>query len=116
MDKKKVKELIEQIEDRIMHYERTGVKYDIQKIEKYLHEAQNELSKSDWVSVEDDLPPYGEEVLVISKKGYKNVSYRRKINKKAIDPNLIDKNDFILNFNLFSDEITHWCRIDKLEE
>lgn len=75
-----------------------------------------ELRKSDWVSVEEGLPEYGENVLAISKDGYMNVSYRRKIPRDKISREVMDDNGFILNFNLRCSTITHWKPIDKLEE
>ena len=78
--------------------------------------AINELSKSDWVSVEDGLPEYGENVLAISKDGDMNVSYRRKIPRDKISREVMDDNGFILNFNLCCSTITHWKPIEKLED
>lgn len=74
------------------------------------NEAIKELSKSDWISVEDKLPEYDERVLVYSK--YKElywISYRMKdtcIRK--------DHNGFIHPIDEFP--ITHWKPIEKLEE
>lgn len=109
MDKKKVKELIEQA----IIWSRQANQYSVIS---NLEEALKELNKSDWVSVEDGLPPYGENVLAISKDGYINVSYRRKIPRDKISREVMDDNGFILNFNLHCSTITHWKPIEKLEE
>ena len=109
MDKKKVKELIEQTIDFVEN------KYLLDALAT-LRLIEAELSKSDWVSVEEGLPEYGKNVLAISKDGYMNVSYRRKIPRDKISPEVMDDNGFILNFNLCCSTITHWCKIEKLEE
>ena len=71
MDKKKVKELIEQA---IIWSKQANQHSVVSNLE----EALKELSKSDWVSVEDGLPPYGEEVFVTSKMAPDNVFKIRK--------------------------------------
>lgn len=119
MDKKKVKELIQEvINSNIDSFEFGCDKHNapLRKANSLLHDALIELGKSDWVSVEDGLPPYGENVLAISKDGYMNVSYRRKIPRDKISREVMDDNGFILNFNLHCSTITHWKPIDKLEE
>lgn len=119
MDKIKVKELIQEvIRNNIDSLEFGSDKHNapLRKANSLLHDALIELGKSDWVSVEDKLPPYGENVLAISKDGYMNVSYRRKIPRDKISREVMDDNGFILNFNLHCSTITHWKPIDKLEE
>lgn len=59
MDKKKVKELIEQA----IIWSRQANQYSVIS---NLEEALEELSKSDWVSVEDGLPPVDKEVVVLT--------------------------------------------------
>lgn len=117
MDKKKVKELIEKT---IRFTKVTDDDYIQGNVKSHiintLQVALKELSRSDWVSVEDGLPPYGENVLAISKDEYMNVSYRRKIPRDKISREVMDDNGFILNFNLHCSTITHWKPIDKLEE
>ena len=109
MDKKKVEELIEQA----IIWSRYANQHSVIS---NLEEALKELNKPDWVSVEDGLPPYDENVLAISKDGYRNVSYRRKIPRDKISREIMDDNGFILNFNLRCSTITHWKPIEKLEE
>lgn len=66
MDKKKVKELIEQA----IIWSRQANQYSVIS---NLEEALKELNKSDWVSVEDELPPYDKVVWVTSKMSPDNV-------------------------------------------
>ena len=60
MDKKKVEELIEQA----IIWSRYANQHSVIS---NLEEALKELNKPDWVSVEDELPPYYEAVLVCHK-------------------------------------------------
>lgn len=74
MDKKKVKELIQEvIRNNVDSLEFGNDKHNapLRKANSLLHDALIELGKSDWVSVKEDLPPYEEEVLVrdINAKG-----------------------------------------------
>lgn len=119
MDKKKVEELIEQIQkycDQAYspNWQPKSFK-EFVKLGNICREAIKELSKSDWVSVEDELPPCEEEVLVrdINARGgwskpwicyrSKNESYRH----------ITDKHKFVTTR---LGEITHWRPIEKLEE
>lgn len=72
MDKKKVKELIEQA----IIWSRYANQHSVIS---NLEEALKELQKSDWVSVEEGLPPYGEEVFVTSKMAPDNVFKNRRV-------------------------------------
>ena len=69
MDKKKVKELIEKT---IRFTKVTDDDYIQGNVKSHiintLSVALKEISKSDWVSVEDELPPYDESVLVTNKE------------------------------------------------
>lgn len=119
MDKKKVKELIQEvIRNNVDSLEFGNDKHNapLRKANTLLHDALIELSKSDWISVEDRLPEFGENVVARTKGGYMNVSYRRKIPRDRISKEIMDDNGFILNFNLHSEKIAYWHRIDKLEE
>ena len=58
-----------------------------------MKEALEELSKSDWVSVEDWLPPYGEEVFVTSNMAPDNVFKNRRVECTTVPK---DGNDFII--------------------
>ena len=71
MDKKKVKELIQEvISNNVDSLEFGNDKHNapLRKANSLLHDALIELGKSDWVSVEDGLPPYDESVLVTNKE------------------------------------------------
>lgn len=114
MNKKKVIELIKK---GISYWNRSTyiTSYEDDARECF-NEAIKELSKSDWISVEDRLPEFGENVVARTKGGYMNVSYRRKIPRDRISKEIMDDNGFILNFNLHSEKIAYWHKIDKLEE
>lgn len=120
MNKKKVKELsldvLTNIKEAISRTDDVLLSLTLTNIASKIALIGVEVNKSDWVSVEDGLPPYGENVLAISKDGYMNVSYRRKIPRDKISREVMDDNGFILNFNLHCSTITHWKPIDKLEE
>ena len=112
MDKKKVKELIEDtllMVDTIEGFD-DGDTEQLLNVRRKLNEALEELSKSDWVSVENGLPPYGEEVLVTGKAIPDDVrfAYRTKLKHPSKD-----KNDFYCPNHYI---ITHWKPIEKLEE
>lgn len=109
MDKNKVRKLIKKAIDSII-----TEKAPVDAIDALL-KANEELSKSDWVSVKDNLPEYGKNVVARTKRGYINVSYRRKIPRDKISREIMDDNGFILNFNLHNEEIAYWHKIDKLE-
>ena len=76
-------------------------------------EDLEELSKSDWVSVEDGLPPYGEEVFVTSKMAPNNVFKNRRVECATVPK---DSNGFIILWKGRMASITHWKPIEKLEE
>lgn len=110
MDKKKVKELIE---NTIRFTKARDEDYIHGKVESHiintLQVALEELSKSDWVSVEDGLPEYCEKVFAYDKEmqDYPFVTMRYKAGKEK----LIDKNGFRSGLH-----VTHWMPIEKLEE
>ncbi len=108
MDKKKVIKLIKK---GISYWNRsTYITSYEDDAKECFNEAIKELSKPDWISVEDRLPEYGEKVWVYSKyKGLYWISHRMKdvcIKK--------DNNGFIRP--LKDCAITHWKPIEKLEE
>lgn len=112
MDKKKVKELIQEvIRNNIDSLEFGSDKHNapLRKANSLLHDALIELGKSDWVSVEDGLPEYGEKVFAYDKEmqDYPFVTMRYKAGKEK----LIDKNGFRSGLH-----VTHWKPIEKLEE
>ena len=110
MDKKKVKELIQEvIRNNIDSLEFGSDKHNapLRKANSLLHDALIELGKSDWVSVEDGLPEYGERVNVYSKK---KDHYDTIARSKVIDYHY-DNNGFLSCLH-----VTHWKPIEKLEE
>lgn len=108
MDKKKVIELIKK---GISYWNRsTYITSYEDDAKECFNEAIEELSKSDWISVEERLPEYNEMVLAYSK--YKElylISHRMKDVCTRKDPN-----GFI--HSLKDCIITHWKPIEKLEE
>ena len=79
MDKKKVKELIEEAKHLAILRKYENRQTYLNNCICCLKEALEELSKSDWVSVEDGLPPYGEKVFVTSKMAPDNVYKNRRV-------------------------------------
>lgn len=116
MDKKKVKDYLAKAQNALLRYDKAGDKSAFTRAFNLIQDASLELYKSDWVSVEDRLPEFGENVVARTKGGYMNVSYRRKIPRDRISKEIMDDNGFILNFNLHSEKIAYWHKIDKLEE
>ena len=113
MDKKKVTELIQEVIcNNVDSLEFGNDKHNapLRKANSLLHDALIELGKSDWVSVEDGLPEYGESVLVTNKDAPEIVLKTSRTKCKGWNT---DKNGFLcaIAFN-----ITHWKPIDKLEE
>ena len=109
MDKKKVKELMEQI-DFIAHDFIDGDKQE--KLQNLVSEVQEELNKSDWVSVENGLPEYNKMVWVRSKEDAQLIwsAYRTKSKTYEVDENCF------LKPAVLEIPITHWKHIEKLEE
>ena len=106
MDKKKVIELIEQA----IIWSRQANQYSVIS---NLEEALKKLNKSDWVSVEDELPPYDKVVWVTSKMSPDNVFKNRRVKCTTVPK---DGNDFIILWEGRMVRITHWKPIEKLEE
>ena len=106
MDKKKVEELIEQA----IIWSRYANQHSVIS---NLEEALKELNKPDWVSVEDELPPYDKVVWVTSKMSPDNVFKNRRVESTTVPK---DGNDFIILWEGRMARITHWKPIEKLEE
>ena len=106
MDKKKVEELIEQA----IIWSRYANQHSVIS---NLEEALKELNKSDWVSVEDELPPYDKVVWVTSKMSPDNVFKNRRVESTTVPK---DDNDFIILWKGRMARITHWKPIKKLED
>lgn len=110
MDKKKVEELIEKT---IRFTKVTDDDYIQGNVKSHiintLQVALKELSRSDWVSVEDGLPPYNENVEVCSKVKPMEVWIDSR------DKYINVGNSFRYN-KLYGNIITHWKPIEKLED
>ena len=123
MNKKKVKELIEQILkycDQCYNPNWQPKSFEeFVKLGNICREAIKELSKSDWISVEDRLPLYDEKVFVCNKRHPNDVWKSFRLEKKGTDVisvNLnktLDVNGFVIHKGNIP--ITHWRRIEKLE-
>ena len=106
MDKKKVEELIEQA----IIWSRYANQHSVIS---NLEEALKELNKPDWISVEDELPPYDKVVWVTSKMSPDNVFKNRRVESTTVPK---DDNDFIILWEGRMARITHWKPIKKLED
>lgn len=113
MDKKKVKEYLIKAKKALLRYEKAGDKASFMRAFNLIQDAGLELSKSDWVSVEDGLPPYGEEVFVTSKMAPDNVFKNRRVECATVTK---DSNGFIILWKGRMASITHWKPIEKLEK
>lgn len=108
MDKKKVKELIEEAKHLAILRKYENRQTYLNNCICCLKEALEELSKSDWVFVEDGLPPKNVVVRVCNKQNPDDLvlAYRTsKETMKIVYPN-----------NVAMYTITHWCKIEKLED
>ena len=113
MDKKKVKELMEQIlkycdQCYNPNWQPKSFK-EFVKLGNLCREAIKELQKSDWVSVEDELPPYEEDVLVCNEKEPSDMWFGHRTSDRRV---IVDEHEFAKGYGT----ITHWRKIDKLEE
>ena len=109
MDKKKVKELIQKAKHLAILRKYENRQTYLNNCICCLEDALKELSKSDWVSVEDGLPPYDENVFVTSKDAHDIVIRTSRAKGKGWN---IDKNGFLCSP---ASHITHWKPIEKLE-
>ena len=76
-----------------------------------INETLEELSTPDWISVEDELPKLGEDVLVCNKENPGDMWFCHRTSPKD---SVTDKHGFASR--MAWEEITHWRRIEKLEE
>ena len=107
MDKKKVTELIQEAKHLAILRKYENRQTYLNNCICRLEEALKELNKSDWVSVEDELPPYNENVEVCSK--VKPTEVWTDSRDKYINVG----NSFRYN-KLYGNIITHWKPIEKL--
>lgn len=115
MDKKKVKELIQEAKHLAILRKYENRQTYLNNCICRLEEALKELNKPDWVSVEDGLPPYEEEVLVrdINAKGNWSKPWICYRSKNECYRHITDKHKFVTTR---LGEITHWRPIEKLED
>lgn len=103
MNKKKVKELsldvLTNIKEAISRTDDVLLSLTLANIASKIALIGVEVNKSDWVSVEDGLPPYGEEVFVTSKMAPDNVFKNRRVECTTVPK---DGNDFIDNALLWN--------------
>ena len=115
MDKKKVIELIKK---GISYWNRsTYITSYEDDAKECFNEAIKELSKSDWISVDERLPEYGEKVYVKSERSPHLIQTHREDfdeNDGKFHP-FRNKNKFILEKGIYGN-ITHWKPIEKFEE
>ena len=107
MDKKKVEELIGKAKEYILAYQKNNKNSDLAMAFLNLQNAERELSKSDWVSVEDELPEYNEDVEVCNK----TYPARILVTTRCKDV-FYDNHNFIIQ-NM---HVTHWKPIEKLDK
>lgn len=113
MDKKKAKELIE----KVLNYcdQAYSPNWQPKSFEEFVklgnicREVIKEIDKSDWVSFEDGLPTIGETVRVKSKQHPNDFILAYRINKNTM------KTVYPTN-RYYSQDITHWKPIEKMEE
>ena len=69
MDKNKVKQRLSKVEENILAYEKTEKKIYLTAACIKLHDVQEEVDKSDWISVDDELPVVDKEAVVLTTDG-----------------------------------------------
>lgn len=109
MDKKKVKELIQKAKHLAILRKYENRQTYLNNCICRLEEALKELQKSDWVSVEDELPPYEEDVLVCNEKEPSDMWFGHRTSDRRV---IVDEHEFAKGYKT----ITHWRKIDKLGE
>lgn len=81
----------------------------VKDAKKNIDKALGELQKTDWISVKDELPEYGEKVVVCDKYYKPNNPWVTFRDIKNIYPK--DENDFRELAGTCSFNITHWKHI-----
>lgn len=117
MNKKKVKELsldvLTNIKEAISSTDDVILSLTLTNIASKIALIGVEVNKSDWVSVEDELPPYDKVVWVTSKMSPDNVFKNKRVECATVPK---DSNGFIILWKGRMASITHWKPIEKLEE
>lgn len=112
MDKKKVEELIENTLRLISVTDGFSEDDDenLEDIELNLEDIKAELSKSDWMSVEDGLPNWEEDVEVCNENEPGEIWFSHRSNESWVET---DAHGFTRPINCFP--ITHWRKTEKLQ-
>lgn len=119
MDKKKIKELIQQvIRNNVDNLSFGDDKHNapLRKANGLLHEVLIELEKTDWVSVKEYLPKYGELVDVCMAEFSGKIVYgmSKRIDDKHIEHTSIrDYSDFVIPDR--SKVVCYWKPVEKIE-
>lgn len=108
MDKKKVKELIEEAKHLAILRKYENRQTYLNNCICCLKEALEELSKSDWVSVEDGLPPYDESVLVTNKETPKIVLKTSRTKCKGWNTEEMDFFVLLRSISLIGNLLKNW--------
>lgn len=116
MDKKKVKDYLAKAQNALLRYDKAGDKSAFTRAFNLIQDASLELYKSDWISVEDELPPY-EEMVNVRMEDVAGITYtcssRCPVYNKMKRFNY-DENSFGILYSI--QHVTHWKPIEKLEE
>lgn len=113
MDKKKVEVHIENVSKILGAKRKTLSAGNLEHLQNELKLAMIELSKSDWISVEEELPPFNEEVLVRDMNAKSEPWSKPWICYRSEDEAfkyITDKHKFVTTR---FDSITHWKHIEK---
>lgn len=113
MDKKKVKELaldtLTSIKEAMNSTNDAILSLTLANIASKIALLGVEVNKSDWVSVDDGLPDYEEDVLVCNEKEPSDIWFGHRTSDRRV---VVDENEFAKG----DGTITHWHKIDKLED
>ena len=109
MNKNKVKELI--LKGMLYQSKSRNVSLYKGKAKVCFNDALAELIKSDWISVDDELPDNEESVLVTSSEDTEEIYFSHRTKRPDV---VVDNNGFTTFVG--APKITHWQRIKKLEE
>lgn len=106
MDREKIKSLLGQailrVNEVVPDFE------DLDKVLPLLKQAIDELDKSDWISVKERLPEFGEEVLVTNEED-KDMWFCHRSNDPSVKT---EEYEFC---NYIGIPVTHWQEIKELD-
>ena len=113
MDKSKIEDLLHQVIGISLgniEFGSAEKNEAFKEIKDLVVRALTELGKTDWISVDDELPPYEESVLVTSSEDTEEIYFSHRTKRPEV---VVDNNGFAMYVGA---KITHWQRIKKLEE